>query len=73
MCSVCRLVIWPGYVTSILEYETSITLCADVSHKLFRMQTAYGLISDLRNGFPKNQELREQVSKQLVGSVVSTM
>ncbi|XP_045881507.1 piwi-like protein 3 [Meles meles] len=68
-----KLVIWPGYVTSILEYETSITLCADVSHKLFRMQTAYDLISDIRDGFPTKQELQDQVSKQLVGSVVSTM
>uniref|UniRef100_M3YQJ1 Piwi like RNA-mediated gene silencing 3 n=1 Tax=Mustela putorius furo TaxID=9669 RepID=M3YQJ1_MUSPF len=68
-----KLVIWPGYVTSILEYETSITLCADVNHKLFRMQTAYDLISDIRDGFPTKQELQEQVSKRLVGSVVSTM
>ncbi|XP_077916241.1 piwi-like protein 3 [Halichoerus grypus] len=68
-----NLVIWPGYVTSILEYETSITLCADVNHKLVRMQTAYDLISALRDGFPAKQDLREQVSKQLVGSIVSTI
>ncbi|KAF3820771.1 hypothetical protein GH733_005316 [Mirounga leonina] len=67
------LVIWPGYVTSILEYETSITLCADVNHKLVRMQTAYDLISALRDDFPAKQDLREQVSKQLVGSIVSTI
>ncbi|XP_064433765.1 piwi-like protein 3 [Mirounga angustirostris] len=68
-----NLVIWPGYVTSILEYETSITLCADVNHKLVRMQTAYDLISVLRDDFPAKQDLREQVSKQLVGSIVSTI
>ncbi|VFV29948.1 Hypothetical predicted protein, partial [Lynx pardinus] len=43
------LVIWPGYSASILEYETSITLCADVNHKLLRMQTAYDLIMHVDN------------------------
>uniref|UniRef100_A0A8C0TW56 Piwi like RNA-mediated gene silencing 3 n=1 Tax=Canis lupus familiaris TaxID=9615 RepID=A0A8C0TW56_CANLF len=67
-----KLVIWPGYVTSILEYETSITLCADVNHKLLRMQTAYDLITGLRDPQTKKEDV-EQVSKELIGSIVFTL
>ncbi|KAL7978426.1 hypothetical protein Chor_010659 [Crotalus horridus] len=34
-----RLMIWPGFTTSILQYETSIMLCTDVSHKVLRSET----------------------------------
>ncbi|CAK7313956.1 Piwi-like protein 1 [Vulpes lagopus] len=67
-----KLVIWPGYVTSILEYETSITLCADVNHKLLRMQTAYDLITGLRDPQTRKEDV-EQVSKELIGSIVFTL
>ncbi|XP_072602538.1 piwi-like protein 3 [Vulpes vulpes] len=67
-----KLVIWPGYVTSIFEYETSITLCADVNHKLLRMQTAYDLITGLRDPQTRKEDV-EQVSKELIGSIVFTL
>nr|QWT68870.1 piwi-like RNA-mediated gene silencing protein [Cyprinus carpio] len=34
-----RLTIWPGFVTTILQYESSIMLCTDVSHKVLRSET----------------------------------
>ncbi|KAM5200114.1 piwi-like protein 3 isoform 2-T2 [Hipposideros larvatus] len=68
-----KLEVWPGYVTSILQYENAMTLCADVNHKLLRMETAYDLImricEDARN---KNLDVRKRVSKELVGSIVFT-
>nr|XP_060467758.1 piwi-like protein 3 [Panthera onca] len=65
-----KLVIWPGYSTSILEYETSITLCADVNHKLLRMQTAYDLIMHVDNKSQRKDA--KEISKELVGSIVFT-
>uniref|UniRef100_A0A6Q2XKA3 Piwi-like protein 1 n=1 Tax=Esox lucius TaxID=8010 RepID=A0A6Q2XKA3_ESOLU len=34
-----RLTIWPGFTTTILQYESSIMLCTDVSHKVLRSET----------------------------------
>ncbi|XP_045391065.1 piwi-like protein 3 [Lemur catta] len=65
-----KLEIWPGYATSILQYENSITLCADVNHKLIRIQTAYDLMNSITT---ENQEyIREKVADKLVGSIVMT-
>lgn len=71
--SVCRLEIWPGYVTSVLQYENDITLCADISHKLFRMETAYDVIMRIREEARRaNINVKERAAKELVGSVVFT-
>ncbi|KAM9055897.1 LOW QUALITY PROTEIN: piwi-like protein 3 [Megaptera novaeangliae] len=66
-----RLEIWPGYVTSILPYETGLMLCADVSHKLLRMETAYDLISHTREK-AREEDAKEKILKKLVGSSVLT-
>ncbi|CAM9691716.1 unnamed protein product [Rangifer tarandus platyrhynchus] len=66
-----RLEIWPGYVTSILPYEIGLTLCADVSHKLLRMETAYDLISHTREK-ARGEDAKEKILRELVGSSVLT-
>lgn len=49
------------------------TLCADVNHKLLRMETAYDLIMRIREDAKKKGiDVKEQVSKELVGSIVFT-
>ncbi|XP_027627375.1 piwi-like protein 3 [Tupaia chinensis] len=63
-----NLEIWPGYITSILQYENSITLCADVSHKLLRKETAYDLIKSLTGSF----RAIELITEKLVGLIVLT-
>ncbi|XP_010347563.1 piwi-like protein 3 [Saimiri boliviensis] len=66
-----RLEIWRGYVTSILQYENSITLCADVNHKLLRIETVYDFISKIQaETDPEN--CKEEVAKRLIGSIVLT-
>uniref|UniRef100_A0A8C4LIM1 Piwi like RNA-mediated gene silencing 3 n=1 Tax=Equus asinus asinus TaxID=83772 RepID=A0A8C4LIM1_EQUAS len=65
------LEVWPGYFTSILEYENSITLCADVSHKLLRMETAYDVIMRIVDT-PREGDVKQRVSKALVGLIVLT-
>ncbi|KAF4011631.1 hypothetical protein G4228_003101 [Cervus hanglu yarkandensis] len=66
-----RLEIWPGYVTSILPYEIGLTLCADVSHKLLRMETAYDLISHTHEK-ARGEDAKEKILRELVGSSVLT-
>ncbi|KAB0364501.1 hypothetical protein FD754_008657 [Muntiacus muntjak] len=66
-----KLEIWPGYVTSVLPYEIGLTLCADVSHKLLRMETAYDLISHTREK-AGGEDAKEKILRELVGSSVLT-
>jgi len=39
-----KLQVWPGYVTSVEEYEGGLLLMCDVSHKVLREETAYELM-----------------------------
>uniref|UniRef100_A0A8D2B2C8 Piwi-like protein 3 n=1 Tax=Sciurus vulgaris TaxID=55149 RepID=A0A8D2B2C8_SCIVU len=65
-----KLEVLPGYITSILPYENSLTLCADLSHKLLRMETAYDLIMKIFESNVRN--FKEKVEKELVGLIVFT-
>eukprot|EP00069_Balaena_mysticetus_P005325 bmy_17974T0 len=66
-----RLVIWPGFTTSILQYENNIMLCTDVSHKVLRSETVLDFMFSL---FHQTEEhkFQEQVSKELIGLIVLT-
>ncbi|KAI4568727.1 hypothetical protein MJG53_014345 [Ovis ammon polii x Ovis aries] len=66
-----RLVIWPGFTTSILQYENNIMLCTDVSHKVLRSETVLDFMFNL---FHQTEEhkFQEQVSKELIGLIVLT-
>ncbi|XP_016044656.1 piwi-like protein 3 [Erinaceus europaeus] len=68
-----RLRVWPGYVTSILQHENSITLCMDVNHKLVRQETALDLINRVRNSHRDSvEQWKKLVAKELIGSIVLT-
>ncbi|XP_006147405.1 piwi-like protein 1 [Tupaia chinensis] len=66
-----RLVIWPGFTTSILQYESSIMLCTDVSHKVLRSETVLDFMLHLYQ-HTEEHRFQEQVSKELVGLIVLT-
>ncbi|XP_037634961.1 piwi-like protein 1 isoform X2 [Sebastes umbrosus] len=66
-----RLTIWPGYSTTILQYETSIMLCTDVSHKVLRSETVLDFMANLRQKCG-NQRFPEICAKELVGLIVLT-
>ena len=36
---VCRLEVWPGYVTAVNEFEDGLMLCCDVSFRVLRTST----------------------------------
>nr|AGL54162.1 PIWI-like protein 1 [Ambystoma mexicanum] len=66
-----RLTIWPGFTTSILQYEMSIMLCTDVSHKVLRSET---VLDFMYNMYAKVEEKRFQeiCAKELIGLIVLT-
>uniref|UniRef100_A0A672JIH6 Piwi-like protein 1 n=1 Tax=Salarias fasciatus TaxID=181472 RepID=A0A672JIH6_SALFA len=66
-----KLTIWPGYCTAILEYETSIMLCTDVSHKVLRSETVLDLMVSLRQRCG-NERYYDICTKELVGLIVLT-
>nr|XP_045742440.1 piwi-like protein 1 [Mirounga angustirostris] len=66
-----RLVIWPGFTTSILQYENNIMLCTDVSHKVLRSETVLDFMFNLYHQ-TEEHKFQEQVSKELIGLIVLT-
>lgn len=68
-----RLEVWPGFVTSILQFEKNIMLIADVSHKILNGVTVLHIMMDLSRKFKQDvQRFREACAKKLVGEVVLT-
>jgi aubergine-like protein len=65
-----KMELWPGYVTSIHEFDGGLLLLLDISHKLLRTDTALDFFAELyanhRNTF------RDEATRQLVGSIVMT-
>ncbi|XP_071371123.1 piwi-like protein 1 isoform X4 [Centroberyx affinis] len=66
-----RLTIWPGFTTTILQYESSIMMCTDVSHKVLRSETVLDFMANLRQHCG-NQRFPEACAKELVGLIVLT-
>lgn len=62
--------VWPGYITSILQYETKVMLQADISHKILRSDTVFDSMCDIYNRNPNRY--RDELVRQLVGSIVLT-
>lgn len=38
--------LWPGYVTSIRQFENSILMCAEITHKVMRTDTVFDFLQD---------------------------
>ncbi|KAJ8408576.1 hypothetical protein AAFF_G00252110, partial [Aldrovandia affinis] len=66
-----RLVIWPGFSTTILNYESGIMLCMDVSHKVLRNETVLEFMRGLRRQCG-DRHFMEACTKELVGLIVLT-
>uniref|UniRef100_A0A8D0H2I2 Piwi like RNA-mediated gene silencing 1 n=1 Tax=Sphenodon punctatus TaxID=8508 RepID=A0A8D0H2I2_SPHPU len=66
-----RLMIWPGFATSILQYETNIMLCSDVSHKVLRSETVLDFMYSLYEQV-EEQRFREICAKELIGLIILT-
>ncbi|NXW57063.1 PIWL1 protein, partial [Eurystomus gularis] len=66
-----RLMVWPGFTSSILQYEESIMLCADVSHKVLRSETVLDFIYSLYYQV-EEKRFKDTCAKELIGLIVLT-
>lgn len=58
-------------MTNILQYESSIMLCLDVSHKVLRSETVLDFMGSLRQQYGE-QHFVDVCTKELVGVIVLT-
>ena len=63
--------VWPGFVTSILQYERSILLMAEISHKILRTDTMLDFMYDL-HGKCRQDQFHSVATRQIVGQIVLT-
>ncbi|XP_051032322.1 piwi-like protein 3 [Phodopus roborovskii] len=69
--SLPRMSIQRTYNTSILPYENRLTLCADVTHKLFHDKTVHDFILE-KSINRKSKMMKKQISEKITGSIVHT-
>lgn len=65
-----RLEVLPGYAIAVDEYEGGLMLCLDAQHRVLRTDTALQLMNDIIRRTP--ERFKDEVSKQLIGSIVLT-
>ncbi|XP_042316537.1 piwi-like protein 4 [Sceloporus undulatus] len=66
-----KLTLWPGFATSVTQYENRVMLCADVSHKVLRSENVLEFMSNLYDNVDKAR-FTEMCEKELVGLIVLT-
>ncbi|OWF41593.1 piwi-like protein 1 [Mizuhopecten yessoensis] len=68
-----KLRVVPGFITSILQYENKAMLCADISHKIMRIDTVLDMMYALYNSTDRSGDsFYEKCTKKFVGSIVLT-
>ncbi|XP_033328474.2 argonaute 3 [Megalopta genalis] len=63
-----KLEVWPGYVTSISEYQGGLKLCLDAKHRVMRTET----VRDIMMSFGQKPNFRDLVTKEIIGLSVFT-
>lgn len=71
-CQRVSFELWPGFQTSILQYEKRVMLCAEISHKLMRKETVLDIINQYYHECRNTREFQERVAKFLIGQIVLT-
>ncbi|OCT90145.1 piwi-like protein 2 [Xenopus laevis] len=65
-----RLQVWPGYAASIRKTDGGLFLLVDITHKIIRSDSVLDIMNILYQQSPEN--FQDEVTKQLVGSIVIT-
>lgn len=63
-----KLEVWPGYVTTINEYEGGLKLCIDARHRVMRTETVHELMMKCT----QKANFKELITKELLGLSVFT-
>jgi len=67
-----RLEVWPGFVTSILQFETSSMLVVDISHKVLHFQTVLDVMNNVYDECCRAPNFKELIAKKIIGQIVLT-
>lgn len=60
----------PGFITSILQYENSVLLNCDVSHKIMRSDTVLDIMYDMYGRC--GDRFYDECTKKIVGQIILT-
>lgn len=63
------LEVWPGFITSIMQAENEILLCAEISHKILRIQS---VLDVLKETYQRSRDFHRDCMQKLVGQIVLT-
>ncbi|XP_022171132.1 piwi-like protein Ago3 [Myzus persicae] len=68
-----KLEVWPGYITTIDEFENGLYMCAEVSHRVLRVQTVLQIMTDIMmNSKNNNTDSKQEIMAALCGATVIT-
>nr|QQA03725.1 Piwi protein [Apostichopus japonicus] len=68
-----NLTLWPGYITSISQFEEDVMLMADLSFKILHTDSVLDVLYDLSAKFRGDDAaFRDTATKKLVGEIVMT-
>ena len=67
-----KLEVWPGYTTTIANYENNLMLTADMAFKILRSDTVLAVMEDIREKHLSRGNFKEEIIRQLVGQTVLT-
>jgi len=66
-----KMVVWPGFETSILQHESEVLLCANTTSKILNQQSVLEWMYDMNRQCQQNT-FYDTVAKKLVGQIVLT-
>ncbi|XP_025198064.1 piwi-like protein Ago3 [Melanaphis sacchari] len=67
-----KLEIWPGYITTIDEFENGLYMCCEVSHRILRVQTVIQIMTDIMNSKDNKADSKQEIMASLCGCTVIT-
>ncbi|XP_026821095.1 piwi-like protein Ago3 isoform X2 [Rhopalosiphum maidis] len=68
-----KLEVWPGYITTIDEFQNGLYMCCEVSHRILRVQTVLQIMTEIMmNSKNNNSDSKQEIMAALCGSTVIT-
>ena len=67
-----RLEVWPGYDSSILQFDSGAGLVVDVIHKMISMQTVHDVMANIMRNSQQRGSFRDECMREIVGQIIIT-
>lgn len=62
--------IWPGYQTSIRQHEYDILLCAEIAHKVMRIDTLYHILKECAK---ESKNYIDAFKREVIGMLMNSL